>query len=159
MIGDGDTPLPENPNGTGGHSGPARKRRKQLLHRFEDAWEQGRAPSVDDFLLPDSDPESLPLLIDLLHVDLERRLERGEVVRVEQYFHRFPELGEDANVLLEMIVAEFEVRSRRESPLLFAEYCQRFPDLCDPLRERFLALPGGDTAMGFANEPTLSLPP
>src|SRR5439155_23844964 len=138
MIGDGDTPLPANPNGTGGHASPARKRRKQLLHRFEDAWEQGRAPSVDDFLLPDSDPEALPLLIDLLHVDLERRLGRGEAVRVEQYFHRFPELGDDPNVLLDLIVAEFEVRSRRESPLLFAEYGQRFPELRYPLRERFL---------------------
>ena len=53
----------------------------------------------------------------------------GEVVRVEQYFHRFPELGDDPNMLLDLIVAEFEVRSRRESPILFAEYCQRFPDL------------------------------
>src|SRR5262249_28053054 len=116
-------------------------------------------PSLDDFLLPDSDPEALPLLIDLLHVDLERRLGRGEAVRVEQYFHRFPELGDDPDVRLDLIVAEFEVRSRRESPILFAEYGQRCPELRARLRARFLALPGGDTALGLGSQPPLSPPP
>src|SRR5262249_31841929 len=51
----------------------------------------------------------------------------GEAARVEEYLARYPGLGNDQAVVLELIVAEHNLRRRRESQLTLEEYLQRFP--------------------------------
>src|SRR5439155_21760144 len=68
------------------------------------------------------------LLVELVHVDLEYRLKAGEPARVEEYLGRYPDLGRDRRVVLELLAAEWKLR-RRDDPSVGAdEYATRFPD-------------------------------
>ncbi|HYT90455.1 MAG TPA: protein kinase, partial [Gemmataceae bacterium] len=99
---------------------------KGPVKRFDDAWRQGSRPAIDDYL-PPSGGLRYPLLIELVHVDLERRLKAGEAARVEDYLARYPELAGDRAVVLELIAAECEVRRRGEPDLPLDDYWRRFP--------------------------------
>src|SRR5579859_7093264 len=89
-------------------------RRQGAVERFEDAWQRGGQPTLDDFLPPPGSPGRHELLIDLVNVDLERRLAAGRPARVEDYAGRFPELAADPDALLDLILAEYELRRARE---------------------------------------------
>jgi hypothetical protein len=67
-----------------------------FVKRFEEAWQKGGRPAIDDFL-PVEGPDRPAVLIELVHVDLERRLEAGESARADDYLKRYPELGPVAN--------------------------------------------------------------
>src|SRR5437868_13364470 len=47
-----------------------------VVERFEDAWQRGAQPGIDDFI-PGDAPVRLPALWRLIRVDLERRLKAG----------------------------------------------------------------------------------
>src|SRR5205085_1251747 len=64
-----------------------------LVRRFEDAWHASQGPTIEDYLA-ESGPDRLAVLIELIHVDLERQLKSGRPARVEHYLRRFPELAE-----------------------------------------------------------------
>ncbi len=100
---------------------------QQIVLRFEDAWERGAPPNINDFLPADAD-QRRAVLIELVHVDLERRLAAGEAARVEQYLGRYPELCSDAELLLELAATEYERRRAKEAGLTTEEYFRRFPD-------------------------------
>src|SRR5262249_23666947 len=70
-----------------------------------------------------------------VHIDLEFRLKAGEAVRVEDYLRRFPELGDDPTLVLELGLAEFKFRKRRSEPVvvLRTEFLRRFPAQHDEL--------------------------
>ena len=101
-----------------------------VLQRFEAAWHEGSPPAIDDYRTGDAATASL-LLLELVQLDLEFRLRRGEPVRVETYLTRYPELAVDGQVLRELIVAEYRLRRRSEPGLSSAEYRERFPQ-CGP---------------------------
>ena len=92
-------------------------------------------------------PEKLPsdrslrqaVLIELAHIDLEMRLKRGEPVRVESYFSRFPPLAGDPAVAVELIASEFQFRSRAEPQLGADEFVGRFPQFEGRLRQSWHA--------------------
>jgi hypothetical protein len=106
----------------------------QVLDRFEDAWERGLAPRVEDYLSGAEGHSSV--LVSLVHIDLERRLKASEPVRVESYLRRFPALEADPSVVLDLIEAEFTFRHRADPTLAAAEYLRRFPQYEGALRER-----------------------
>src|SRR5262245_57389109 len=83
---------------------------EDLVSRFESAWQGGQRPAVDDYLLTGD----LRLLVELVHVDLERRLKAGEAVRAESYLTRYPDLARDPQTAVELIAAEFALRRQRE---------------------------------------------
>src|SRR5947209_1286769 len=95
-----------------------------VLARFEDAWRQGQRPSLEEYLYEGGTEQSV-LLVELVHEDLEYRLRAGEPVRVEDYFQRFPQLRTDERVALELIVAEYTLRSVGGDSA--TEYLERFP--------------------------------
>src|SRR5271155_6006951 len=82
-----------------------------LLERFEQAWQAGTPPAIEDYL-SDTALDRSVLLRELVHTDLEYRLHAGEAVRVEEYLRRFPELAGDAEELLELIAAEYRHRQK-----------------------------------------------
>jgi serine/threonine protein kinase/tetratricopeptide (TPR) repeat protein len=98
-----------------------------ILYRFEEVWEQGQWPTIEDYLLPAEDPARLPLLIDLIHVDLERRFRAGRPVRVEHYLERFGELVQEREAVLELIAAEHRLRRRAGEEVAVSTYRERFP--------------------------------
>jgi WD40 repeat protein/serine/threonine protein kinase len=116
------------------------ERLDHLVMEFEDAWEAGRRPRVEDFL-PPAGPERSAALVELVHVDLERRLKAGEFVRVEAYLAAYPELADQASILLDLLRAEHALRRPREPRLGLAEYLRRFPQHAAALRQHLSAAP------------------
>jgi predicted ATPase len=99
---------------------------EDAVRRYVEAWRRGARPKIGHYL-PADDRRRHPLLIELVHTELELRLKAGEAARVEEYLVRYPELGGDRAVTLELIAAEYEFRRRRERGLSLNEYLERFP--------------------------------
>jgi serine/threonine protein kinase len=106
-----------------------------LIREFEAAWLCGRNPAVGDYLQAAGDVRR-PLLVELIHVDLEFRLKAGQPVRVESYVADHPELAGDPAELVELIVTEFRLRRRKEQGIGVEEYARRFPSLKQVLEEQ-----------------------
>jgi serine/threonine protein kinase len=103
-------------------------RLERVLERFEDAWRRGERPHLDGYLAEAGPGERQALLVELIHTDLHYRLEAGEPARLETYLERYPELWADQVVVLELVVAEYQARQRREVGLSPAGYLTRFPE-------------------------------
>jgi tetratricopeptide (TPR) repeat protein/predicted Ser/Thr protein kinase len=102
------------------------------VDRFEDAWRRGERPPIEDYLpTGKTDPE---LLAQLVHADLEFRLNQGELVRVEAYLERYPELTADRGTVVALIEAEYYLRRLRDPALTPQEYRERFSQYADKLR-------------------------
>jgi serine/threonine protein kinase/Tfp pilus assembly protein PilF len=97
-----------------------------VVDRFEAAWQRGGPPQIDVYL-PPAGPVRRAVLRELIHIDLEYRLKAGEAVRVEGYLERYPDLGRDAEDVLALIAAEFDLRRRTGAELTPGEYLRRFP--------------------------------
>jgi len=108
---------------------------ESILDRFEQAWQHGVEPEIDQFL-PGQSGEQRDLLVELVHMDLECRLKAGQAIRVENYLHRYPALAQDRLAVLDMIAAEFDLRWRTEPLISIDEYTARFPQYGDQLRSR-----------------------
>jgi serine/threonine protein kinase/sugar lactone lactonase YvrE len=116
----------------------------EFVDRFEDAWQRGQRPAIGDYL-PADGPKRRVALRELVHVDLERRFKAGELVRVETYLVCYPELVDEAVVVVDLLAAEYELRRRQESGLSLTEYLRRFPQHGDALRAH-LRFPADDPA-------------
>src|SRR5262249_19178280 len=66
----------------------------------------------------------------------------GEAARIEHYLERHPEVGEDRAALLELIVAEHELRRHWLADAGCEEYAKRFPQLQHELTTRLGMGPG-----------------
>src|SRR5215210_2259399 len=119
---------------------------ERIVGAFEDRWEGGPRPDIDAYLPAEGAPR-WAVLVELVHVDLERRLKAGEAARVEDYLARYPELAGQADVVLELLQAEYVQRRHGDPGLTPDEYQQRFPRLSEPLR--WLT----DTVLGPARSP------
>jgi len=102
-----------------------------LIAAFESARRNNLEARIEDFLPTGADRAAV--LFELVHADLEFRLDAGESARIEDYLERFPELTADANALIELIQTEYEQR-QRQSGLSVEEYLHRFPTLRAQLR-------------------------
>src|SRR5207244_4329761 len=114
----------------------------QVLDRFEEAWEGGQPPDLAAFLPPPGLPGRGEALVELAHIDLERRLKGGEPVRVEGYLARFPELAALPERAPGLALTEARVRRRRGEAIEPEEYARRFPDWADFLRSHWAAAVG-----------------
>jgi hypothetical protein len=107
-----------------------------LFDRFEEAWQSGSEPRLEDFLPPAEAPARLAVLVELVKIDMECRLKRGERVRLEEvYLPRFPELDATQSCLFDLVVLEYELR-RGEPGLSSEEYLKRWPRFRDELALR-----------------------
>ena len=121
---------------------------ESVIRGFEDAWHDDRRPDLGSYL-PTDGPHRTQLLVELVHVELELRLRRGEPARVEDYLERFPELG-DRGLTLDVVRAEYALRARHTPPVWPEELWLRFPHLVDDLRPLATDTgpPGSNTATG-----------
>ncbi len=143
--------TPESPSPSDQMSTNAWRDREMIIARFEDAWDRGTVPAVRDFL-PDDPNRCRPVLVELVHIDLERRLKRGEPARVESYLQAFPDLAGDAQTFLSLLQAEHELRRRWEKDFTPVEYLQRFPEHREALWNLFQL--DGETVSQAACEAT-----
>jgi serine/threonine protein kinase len=107
---------------------------ERVVARFEDAWQHGLQPAIDDYL-PGDASDAQAILIELVHTDLEFRIKAGEEVRIERYFERYPSLRKDSPVAHDLIAAEYVLRRRVHSDVPVEEYLGRFPAEQGELRE------------------------
>ena len=114
---------------------------ESIIEGFEVAWERGERQSLDQFL-PQQECDRLPVLVELVHIDLEFRLKAGEPARVEEYLARYPELNDMSESVLDLIAAEFRQRRAAGQDVSPYEYLERFPQregLEEKLDARFVA--------------------
>jgi WD40 repeat protein len=67
------------------------RRLDRLCRRFEDAWAAGEAPPIESYLTEVTPDERLPLLTELLRLEIEYRRERGDTLTRDDYLRRFPD--------------------------------------------------------------------
>jgi eukaryotic-like serine/threonine-protein kinase len=75
-----------------GLSAEERARIEDRVEAFERAWQTGTRPAMADHLTVD-DRIRLPLLIELVQIDREARVKRGEQAPLDGYRKEFPELA------------------------------------------------------------------
>jgi hypothetical protein len=88
-----------------------RRRHEEVLRHFEEAWRGGRSPILEEYL-PADPAERAALLVELVHLDLEYRIKRGEPVTLVSYTQRYPELSRHPNALADMRAAAEAMRRR-----------------------------------------------
>ncbi len=94
---------------------------------FEGHWQSGGCPSIDDFLPRVSIEQRADLLLDLVRLELEYRLRRGESTSVEDWLARYPYLQADRHTVVELISLEYRVRRLCNQKVNVPDYLQRFP--------------------------------
>src|SRR5262249_47671584 len=102
-------------------------RLQDLASRFEAAW-QGTKDTVDltTFLPPPEDPLRRVALCELIKSDLEERWRRGQIIGIESYLERFPELGTAVEVPASLIYEEYRARHLYGDKPPLAGYERRF---------------------------------
>lgn len=142
----------------------------EAVLQFERAWQRGENPDLNSFIERDDD---IDLLMELLQVDMERRLKKGEAIRVEAYLSRFPAIEASAVQVAELLAVEFQHRQKQEPQLSPQDYQGRFPQHFRQFLERLPSHPEtwtladgrtphktpSSTAPGFADSQALPTVP
>jgi WD40 repeat protein len=131
----------------------------RILERFHDALARGERPELGA-LLP-ADGPATPVLIELVHAELEYRWKHGEAVPVEEYLRRYPQLEREPAAVAELVLAEYHLRRRLASGAALEEYLQRFPALAALLQRRLSTparLPPGEGSGSAAGSGPPALP-
>src|SRR6478609_2618348 len=129
---------------------------EERIEAFEQAWQVGPPPNIDDFLRGE-ESEQMVLLVELIHADLEFRLKAGETARVESYFDRYPRTVHARTVVLDLLQTEFALRKRRGEVVGLDEYSRRFPAYVEDLRrhlDRSVTLADGSAHLNLADRGT-----
>src|SRR5437870_2684546 len=108
-------------------SGAALADLEDRVNQFEDAWQRGERPALEDYL-PAGGAARRAILLELVHSDLECRLRAGEAARLETYLGRYPELRDRREAVLDLVAAEYRLRQHYQPGPTPAEYARRFPD-------------------------------
>jgi WD40 repeat protein/serine/threonine protein kinase len=129
--------------------------RLQIVDRFEEAWQRGKQPAIDEYL-PPGPVQRGQLLRELVHIDLELRLKVGEHARVEDYLGRYPELADDLDGLASLVLAECRHRQTREPDLSYEEFIGRFPQLAAAIANQLSTLSKSSAAARCAVAKTVA---
>src|SRR5437773_12251935 len=99
---------------------------------FERALRGRSDVHLRDFLPAATATAFVPTLVELVRIDIERRWERGDPRRVEEYLEDYPELlGTDS--LAALAYEEYRARVRASEPL--APDAESEPDLLATMRQ------------------------
>jgi serine/threonine protein kinase len=123
---------------------------QEMASRFEAAWRESDTVDLNAFLPPVGSPLRRVALHELIKTDLEARWRRGQIIGIEAYLEKFPELGNAAVLAPTLIYEEYRVRHLHgdKPPLAGYErrFARQFPELQRLLREQPLpAMSGAST--------------
>src|SRR5262249_20373237 len=62
----------------------------EVCDRFEDAWQAGEQPAIEEYVGGSREPSHSLLLREMLGLELQYRCQKGEVLDAEDYVARFP---------------------------------------------------------------------
>jgi serine/threonine protein kinase len=134
---------------------------QDMASRFEAAWKESDTVDLSAFLPPPGNPLRRVVLHELIKSDLEARWQRGQIIGLEAYLEKFPELGTPALIAPALIYEEYRVRHLHGDKPQLAGYERRFPRQFPEL-QRLVGEEPVPTAKGDAPEPPSemkSLPP
>jgi hypothetical protein len=97
-----------------------------FIESFEKSLSQSGHSELSDHLPEASHRLFLPVLCELVRVDLEFRWDHGQPKYVEQYLAEFPALSDDSVSLREIAFEEYRMRARAGESPVHAEYHERF---------------------------------
>ena len=106
-----NTRIASHPDFAAAVTSPSWSHCEDLIKTFENAWRDGKAPRIADYLWSEGEIRAA-LLVELVHIDLEFRLKAGKTVRLESYLSSFPELAGDERVLADLQGAARELSER-----------------------------------------------
>ena len=84
----------------------------EVVEAYEAALARDGRADLADFAPPPDHPEQLPILCELVRVDLEHQWRRGHPPVLEGYRKLFPEVFEDPRILHAMAFEEFRLRQQ-----------------------------------------------
>lgn len=110
-----------------------------FMERFLEQWEtESLPPRVADFLPPEHGVFRRMVLIELVKIDMEYRRQRDcDVLRLEDYHERFPELARPDGMPTDLIFEEYHVRKSAGEHVDLKEYGQRFPQQAEAIIRLF----------------------
>jgi serine/threonine protein kinase/tetratricopeptide (TPR) repeat protein len=97
-----------------------------IVEAYESARARGDRVDLAGFLPPPDHPEYLPILCELVRVDLEYSWQDGRPNRLDHYRGRFPELFQDRRWVQEIAFEEFRLRRQAGEDPSPLEYRRRF---------------------------------
>jgi serine/threonine protein kinase len=103
---------------------------QRIVEQFERVWNTGQPPILDEFLVG-AEVERRALLLELIHLDLAYRARFGQPRPMQWYLERYPELLEDPQTLLHLLVQDFLAQQKTEPGLSVVDYARKLPPL-DP---------------------------
>jgi serine/threonine protein kinase len=113
---------------------PAWDQLEERVEKFIGAWSSTPEPPIDPHLPQEPSALRRMVLIELIKVDFDQRLERGlRVGRVEDYVAAFPELAE-GGVPPDLLYEEFFARKRLGERVPLDDYRRRFPEQAEQLQ-------------------------
>ena len=119
-----------------GLSDEHRHRLEAWLVEFDRGWNEQRLKVWLRRLPLQGDALRRPALIEMVKIDLERRWQQGQRASLESYLKVLPELGTQASVPADLILAECKVRQQFDTPLDLEALAQRFPLQVGEVRQR-----------------------
>jgi serine/threonine protein kinase len=124
--------------------------------RFEDAWRALPSPNLAAFV-PDADSAiRCEVLAELIKIDQEYRLRRGELRQLEQYLEEWSKLDGQPELCLELLQAECLTRAIQGEVLTRDELRGRFPALADDVDLDAIAAECEQERSRIANRETIA---
>ncbi len=107
-----------------------------VIDAYEGALRSNLDPNLEDYL-PASGADRTSMLVELLHVDLELRLRRGQPASVQEYAKRYPDLLPRKRDMLNLLQKEIQWQNKLGNNPEISDYISHFPSLVDGIRTIF----------------------
>ena len=88
----------------------------------------------------------------MIKIDLQRQWQRGRQVSLESYLETLPELGSRDTIPADLILAEYEARSRSGAPAELSQFEARFPAQAQALRRLVESQPQESSTISFLDQ-------
>lgn len=85
---------------------------QKLAQQYRGLWHFETPPVLSEFVIRQG-RLSPTTIAELVLVDLEERINRGESISVEHYFEQYPDLASDTDLAAELIAAEYDFIAAR----------------------------------------------
>jgi serine/threonine protein kinase len=112
-------------------------RLQDYADQFEAARKRSHVADWSPFLPPPGDLLRLPVLYELIAIDLEADWRSGQEKLLESYLDRFPEIGGAQHLPPPLILEEFRTRRINGAAPQLEEYLRRFPAQAGELQNIF----------------------
>jgi serine/threonine protein kinase/tetratricopeptide (TPR) repeat protein len=97
-----------------------------IVEAFEAEIERAGSADLADFLPDHNSAMFLPVVVELIRVDLECSRARGSTRRIDEYQTTLPAVFEDREALAAIAYEEFRLRRQDGEPVEAAEYTERY---------------------------------